>query len=91
MQAQFEATPQQKELASIGRGMMDFSENYGVEFGLGKVKDEGFKTLNDLSAIGNKLTRYGMVFGTTFKSFSADELDLIAKFMKNEIVIATKG
>jgi|TARA_B110000503_G_scaffold82671_1_gene126213 hypothetical protein len=90
MQAQFEATAQQKELASIGRAMMDFSENYGVEFGLGKLKDEGFKMLNDLSSVGNKLTRYGTVFGTTLKSFSAEELELIAKFMKNEVVIASK-
>jgi len=90
MQALFEATPQQKELAAIGRAMMNFSENYGAEVGLGKVKEEGFKMLNDLSAIGNKLTRYGTAFGTTFKSFSEAELELIAKFMQNEVVIASK-
>ena len=53
----FEATTQQKQLASIGRKMMDYSEQFGQIHGLGHLKDNGMRILNDLSHIGGKLTR----------------------------------
>ena len=37
----FESTPQQKQLADIGRSMMDWSENYGKLHGLKAVTDNG--------------------------------------------------
>jgi hypothetical protein len=90
MQAQFEATTQQKQLADIGRAMMDFSENYGVEHGLGKLKDEGLRVLNELSQVGSMLTRYGAAFGTSQKDFTAADMKLIADFMKKELDIPSK-
>ena len=81
----FEATKEQKKLASIGRDMMDYSENYGKEFGLGQLKEEGLRVLNELSQVGGMLTRYGATFGTTQKDFTDADMTLIAKFLKKEL------
>ena len=86
----FEATQGQKQLATIGREMMDYSENYGKEFGLKGVTDNGLRTLNDMSYVGNKLTTVGGTFGATFKDFAQDELELIARWMKKEVDIDRK-
>ena len=89
-QQYFEATKEQKQLASIGRQMMDYSENYGKEFGLGQLKEEGLRVLNNLSHVGNLLTHYGAPFGTTQKDFTAEDMQLIAQFMKKELDIPSK-
>ena len=81
----FEATKEQKKLADIGRNMMDFSENYGVDNSLGKLKEEGLRVLNNLSHVGGMLTRYGAPFGTTLKNFTDADMQLISKFMKKEL------
>ena len=83
MQAFFEATEQQKQLASIGRAMCDMSEYANCK----GMKDADFKLLNDMSHVGMMLTRMGSAFGVTFKDFTAEELDLIARFVKKEIDI----
>ena len=90
MQNYFEATKEQKQLATIGRDMMDFSENYGVENGLGHLKDEGLRVLNELSQVGGMLTRYGATFGTTQKDFTEADMQLISKFMKKELDFPSK-
>ena len=90
MQNYFEATKEQKQLATIGRDMMDFSENYGKEFGLGQLKDEGLRVLNELSQVGGMLTRYGATFGTTQKDFTEADMQLISKFMKKELDFPSK-
>jgi hypothetical protein len=90
MQAFFETPTAHKQLADIGRKMQDYSEDYGKVNGLGHLKEEGFKTLNDLSDVGSKLIRYGVVFGTTLKDFSDADMMLITKFLKNELVFASK-
>ena len=90
MRAFFEATTQQKALANIGRQMMDFSENYGKEFGLKAVTDDGLRTLNELSHVGNMLTHYGAPYGTKLKDFTEADLQLIAKFMRKEVDIERK-
>ena len=86
----FEATKEQKQLADIGRAMMDYSENYGKEFGLGQLKEEGLRVLNNLSHVGNLLTHYGAPFGTTQKDFTAEDMQLISKFMKKELDFPSK-
>jgi hypothetical protein len=86
----FEATKEQKQLATIGRDMMDYSENYGKEFGLGQLKEEGLRVLNELSQVGNMLTRYGATFGTTQKDFTEADMQLISKFMKKELDFPSK-
>ena len=86
----FEATKEQKQLADIGRNMMDFSENYGVDNGLSQLKDEGLRVLNNLSHVGGMLTRYGSPFGTTLKNFTDADMQLISKFMKKELDFSCK-
>ena len=86
----FEATKEQKKLADIGRAMMDFSENYGVDNGLSQLKDEGLRVLNELSQVGGMLTRYGATFGTTQKDFTEADMQLISKFMKKELDFPSK-
>ena len=88
--AYFEATAEQKQLASIGRQMMDFSEQYGVKHGLKGVTEDGLRTLNNLSHVGNMLTHFGAAYGTTRKDFSEADLELIARWMKKEVDIERK-
>jgi hypothetical protein len=78
----FETTTAQKQLATIGREMQDYSENFGKEHGLKQLKDPGLKILNELSQVGGMLIRYGVVFGTTLKDFTDEDMQLVAAFMK---------
>ena len=79
----FEATEQQKQLADLGRSMMDMSEYANCK----GMKEEGFKLLNDLSHVGNLLTKVGMPFGPKLNDFSAEDMDLIKRFERKEIDI----
>ena len=87
----FEATTEEKTLATAGREMMNYSEEYGKLHGLKKGTDNGLRTLNELSHVGGKLTRYGVAFGTTAKNFSQADRDLITSFMNNKVDIERKG
>ena len=78
----FETTTAQKQLATIGREMQDYSENFGKEHGLKQLKDPGLKILNELSQVGGMLIRYGVTFGTTLNDFNEEDMQLIAAFMK---------
>ena len=84
MNARFETSTSHKQLATVGRQMQDYSENFGKEHGLKHLKDNGLRVLNELSQVGGMLYRYGTVFGTQFKDFTDEDLQLIAKFMKGE-------
>jgi uncharacterized protein with von Willebrand factor type A (vWA) domain len=86
----FEATQEQKQLAQIGREMMDFSEQYGIKHGLKGVTDDGLRTLNELSHVGNMLTYYGATWGTTRKDFTDADMELISKFMQKKVDIDRK-
>ena len=86
----FEATAQQKQLAQIGRDMMDFSEEYGKIHGLRAVTDDGLRTLNNLSHVGHKLTQVGGVWGTTVKDFDDADRKLITDFMQKKVDIERK-
>jgi len=83
----FEATQGQKQLARIGREMMDFSENYGREHGLRDVTDDGLRVLNELSHVGNMLTQVGGVWGTTVKDFTQADMKLIVDFVQKKVDI----
>jgi len=74
----FEQTPEQRKLADLGRAMMDYSEYYPNLKGL---KDEQLAVLNEMSHLGYLLTQYGAPFGTTAKSFSDSDRELIHRFM----------
>ena len=69
----FESTPEQKQLADMGRAMMDYSENYGKEFGLKMVTDNGLRMLNELSHVGYMLTTVGASFGAAEKDFDSSQ------------------
>ena len=86
----FEATQEQKQLAAIGRAMMDFSEEYGKIHGLRAVTDNGLRILNSLSHVGHKLTQVGGAWGTTVKDFDDADRELIVKFMQNKVDIERK-
>ena len=88
--AYFEATAEQKQLATIGRQMMDYSEEYGKIHGLKAVTDDGLRTLNNLSHVGNALTHFGATWGTTAKDFSEEDRELIVQWMQKRIVIERK-
>ena len=88
--AYFEATQEQKQLASIGREMMDFSEQYGKINGLKAVTEDGLRTLNNLSHVGNALTHFGATFGTTAKDFNDEDRELIVAWMQGTVTIERK-
>ena len=83
MQSIYEVDTNFKELAVVGRAMCDMSEYANCK----GMKDEDFKLLNNMSHVGNMLTKLGNSFGPTFKDFKQEDLDLIARFMKKEIDI----
>jgi hypothetical protein len=89
--AYFEATQEQKQLAEIGREMMNYSEEYGKIYGLGPVTEDGLRTLNNMSHVGNMLTHYGASFGTSAKDFSDEDRELIVQWMQGTITIERKG
>ena len=86
----FEATKEQKKLATIGRQMMDWSEQYGKINGLKAVTDDGLRTLNNLSHVGNALTHFGATFGTTAKDFTDEDRELIVQWMQKTVDIERK-
>lgn len=88
--AYFEATQEQKQLAKIGRDMMNYSEEYGKIHGLGPVTEDGMRTLNNMSHVGNMLTHYGAAFGTAAKDFSDEDRELIVQWMQGTITIERK-
>ena len=86
----FEETPQQKQLANIGRAMMDYSEEYGKIHGLKAVTDDGLRTLNELSHVGNMLTHFGATYGTSAKDFNDADRKLIVEFMNKTLIVERK-
>ncbi len=82
MQNFFETPAAQKQLASVGRKMQDYSEDFGKVNGLGHLKEGGLRVLNELSQVGGMLIRYGVIFGTKLKDFNEADMQLIAEFMK---------
>ena len=88
--AYFEATQEQKQLATIGREMMNFSEEYGKIHGLKAVTDNGLRVLNNLSHVGNALTHFGATYGTSAKDFSDADRKLIVDFMQKKVDIERK-
>jgi len=79
----YEVSAQYKELAAVGRQMSDMSEYANCK----GFKEEDFKLLNDLSHVGNALTKLGNAFGPRLGDFSEEDKDLIARFIKKEIDI----
>ena len=89
-QSFFEATTEQKRMATIGRNMMDWSEEYGKLHGLKAVTDDGLRTLNNLSHVGNMLTHFGAPYGTREKDFNDADRKLIMDFINKTVDIERK-
>ena len=83
MKSIYEATTAQKNMAVIGRQMMDMSEYANCK----GMKEADFKLLNDMSHVGNMMTKVGNNFGPKYKNFSDADKDLIARFERKEIDI----
>jgi hypothetical protein len=79
----YEVSAQYKELAAVGRQMCDMSEYANCK----GMKDEDFKLLNDMSHVGNMLTKLGNNFGPRLEDFSEEDKNLVARFIKKEIDI----
>ena len=79
----YEVDEQHKQLAAVGRRMMDMSEYANCK----GMKDEDFKLLNDMSHVGSLLTKLGNAFGPKLEDFTAEDMNLIARFVKKEIDI----
>jgi hypothetical protein len=58
-EADYEATPQAKALASLGRTLMDMSAKMPMK----GASDEEIDKSNKMSALGDALTRWGTSFG----------------------------
>jgi hypothetical protein len=67
----FEITPQQRQLANIGRDMMDAA-----------IKEKDDTKSNQMASVGYKMCAFGAPFGTSKKDFSESDMALIAEFMK---------
>ena len=90
MKSFFEPTQAERRLAQVGRDMMDWSEEYGKLHGLKAVTDNGLRTLNQMSCVGNMLTHYGAPNGTRERDFTESDRDLISKFMQKMVDIERK-
>jgi len=65
-----ETTNAQAQLASIGRYMMDCA-----------VTEKCCEKSNELSRLGNMLTRFNAIWGTREKDFAQKDLELINEYM----------
>jgi hypothetical protein len=80
----YEVGAEYKQLAVIGRRMMDMSEYANCK----GMKEADFKLLNDMSHVGNLLTKLGNTYGPKLdKDFTDEDMDLIARFVKKEVDI----
>lgn len=87
MNNQYEITERHTKMATIGRAMMTFSENYGKHTSLGKLTDSQLTTLNRLTHVGGMLTKIGVLFGPREQDISRADRELIAKFHKKTLDI----
>jgi hypothetical protein len=74
----FETNPAYKKLANIGRALMTHSETASMK---GK-DDNAIRMYNQMSALGNTLTKFGTVFGPKNVKDVMDETDLDAAAIK---------
>jgi methanogenic corrinoid protein MtbC1 len=87
MKQLYEATTEEKQLAAIGREMMDFSENASMA----KLKNEEIRPYNDLSDVGYMLTQIGALFGTNKASFTAHQTKVMEDWQKYKGSNLVKG
>ena len=87
MNNQYEITERHTKMATIGRAMMTFSENYGKHTGLSSLTESQLRTLNRLTHIGGLLPKIGTAFGPKERDLTAEDMKLIRSFAKKELDI----
>ena len=87
MRQLYEASTEEKQLAAIGREMMDFSENASMA----KLKNEEIRPYNDLSDVGYMLTQIGALFGINKASFTAHQTKVMEDWQKYKGSNLVKG
>jgi|TARA_B100000780_G_scaffold33590_1_gene21019 ABC-type Fe2+-enterobactin transport system substrate-binding protein len=78
MKTSYEATEGQRQLAKLGRAMMDYSETASMA----KLKDKDIAQYNTLSDVGHMLTTIGSLFGPKFETISKEHKQVMADFIK---------
>lgn len=74
----YETNPQHKKLATIGRALMAHSETASMK---GK-NDDQIRMFNQMSSLGNALTKFGTTFGPKNIQDIVDETDLNPAMIK---------
>ena len=87
MKQLYESTTEEKQLATMGREMMDFSENASMA----KLKNEEIRPYNDLSDVGYMLTQVGALFGTSEASFTPHQTKVMEDWQKYKGSNLVKG
>ena len=83
LQSVYEVSEDYKHMATVGRAMMDMSEYANCK----GMKEADFKLLNDMSHVGNMMTKIGNAFGPKVEDFTEEDRNLIARFTRGEVDI----
>lgn len=70
------------QVVEFGREMMKFSEE---RCELKKLTTDQMKILNQLSSLGNRLTRTGTAYGPQPEEFTEQEMNLMDEFAQGKI------
>lgn len=82
----YETNPQHKKLANIGRALMNHSETASMK---GK-NDSQIRMFNQMSSLGNALTKFGTSFGPKNIKDVMDETELDAASIKALLAFGEK-
>ena len=87
MKQLYETSAVEKELATIGREMMDFSETSSMA----KLKDAEIRPYNDLSEVGYMLTQVGRLFANRPANFTPHQTRVMEDWQKYKGSNLVKG
>jgi len=82
----YETNPAHKKIANIGRALMTHSETASMK---GKTDDE-IRVFNQMSSLGNALTRFGTAFGPKSVEDIVKDTDLTPKMIQQLMAFGEK-
>lgn len=82
----YETNPAHKKIANIGRALMTHSETASMK---GKTDDE-IRVFNQMSSLGNALTRFGTAFGPKNVQDIVKDTDLSPKMIQQLMAFGEK-
>jgi len=82
----YETNPVHKKIANIGRALMSHSETASMK---GKTDDE-IRMFNQMSSLGNALTRFGTAFGPKSVEDIVKDTDLNPKMIQQLMAFGEK-